>query len=336
MIPLRRAALFLLILSLLPAITMAEETDLRISLPPVYEALPIAFAQEWGLFADQGIAVEIVGITDDQERSTALMTGNLDAVMEDMTRAILDDAGGWDVVITSAADSRPQTGSISLGLVSTGSFGVDSLDELISSGQTIGTTYRSNYEYLLDKLLAAHGLTNGWINRYMYFNGVLQIAVWFGAQSIPAAVLPEPYISYLATYRPVNGEPIHVVTLSDFSEVDGLPSVIVFQRKFVADHPDVVRAFYAAYGEAIERINATPRDRLIEEGLNVVIPLFFEGADPASIPQEILDAIIIPIFNRPEDPPREKFDDVAAWMKSKGYIIELPEYEDLVDPRFIP
>jgi len=170
----------------------------------------------------------------------------------------------------------------------------------------------------------------------MYFNGVLQIAVWFGAQSIPAAVLPEPYISYLATYRPVNGEPIHVVTLSDFSEVDGLPSVIVFQRKFVADHPDVVRAFYAAYGEAIERINATPRDRLIEEGLNVVIPLFFEGADPASIPQEILDAIIIPIFNRPEDPPREKFDDVAAWMKSKGYIIELPEYEDLVDPRFIP
>jgi len=98
MIPLRRAALFLLILSLLPAITMAEETDLRISLPPVYEALPIAFAQEWGLFADQGIAVEIVGITDDQERSTALMTGNLDAVMEDMTRAILDDAGGWDVV----------------------------------------------------------------------------------------------------------------------------------------------------------------------------------------------------------------------------------------------
>ena len=332
----RRAASLLLIISLLPAIGLADEATLRISLPPVYEALPLAFAQEWGLFADAGVSVEIIGITDDQERSTALMTGNLDAVMEDMTRAILDDAGGWDVVITSAAASRPQTGSISLGLVTTESFGIDSIDALISSGQPIGTTYRSDYEYLLDELLAAHGLTDGWMNRYMYFNGVLQIAVWFGARSIPAAVLPEPYISYLATYHPANGEPIYIVTLSDFSEVDPLPSFVIFQRRFVADHPDIVAAFYSAYTEAIERINETPRDKLIEEGLDVVIPLFFEGANPASIPQEVLDAIVIPTFNRPEEPLRGQFNDVAAWMKSKGYIIDLPSYEDLVDLRFIP
>lgn len=336
MILLRRAALFLLLLLLLSTIAMADETTLRISLLPVYEALPIAFAQEWGLFADAGISVEIIGITDDQERSTALMTGNLDAVMEDMPRAILDHAGGWDVLITSAAASRPQTGSISLGLVTTESFGIDSIDALISSGQPIGTTYRSDYEYLLDKLLAAHGLTDGWMNRYVYFNGVLQIAVWFGARSIPAAVLPEPYISYLATYHPVNGEPIQIVTLSDFIEVDPLPEVVVFQRGFVTDHPDIVVAFYSAYAEAIERINKTPRDRLIDEGLNVVIPLFFEGADPASIPQEVLDAIVIPVFDWPVKTAHEEFDDVAAWMKSKGYIIDLPSYEDLVDPRFIP
>jgi len=333
---LREVALFLLILFLPLMIVAADDADLRISLPPVYEALPIAFAQEWGLFADHGISVEIVGITDDQERSTALMTGNLDGVMEGMTRAILDDAGGWDVVIASAADSRPQTGSVSLALVTTEAFGIDSLDGLISSGQPIGTTYRSNYEYLLDQLLAAHGLSDGWVNRYMYFNGVLQIAIWFGARSIPAAVLPEPYISYLATYHPVNGEPLHIVTLSDFSEVDGLPNVVVFQREFVAEHPDVVRAFYLAYSEAIERINGTPRDRLIEDGLDIVIPLFFEGADPASIPQEVLDAIAIPVFDLPEEPSSVQFDDVAAWMKSKGYIISLPNYEDLVDSRFLP
>jgi len=336
MILLRRAVLFLVILSLLSVIAMAEDTPLRISLPPVYEALPIAFAQEWGLFADEGISVEIVGISDDQERSTALMTGNLDAVMEGVTRAILDHAGGWDVAITSAAASRPQTGSISLGLVTTESFRIDSIDGLISSGQPIGTTYRSDYEYLLDRLLAAHGLSDGWLNRYMYFNGVLQIAVWFGAQSIPAAVLPEPYISYLATYHPVNGEPIHIVTLSDFSEVDPLPSVVVFQRRFLVDHPDIVRAFYSAYAEAIERINETPRDRLIDEGLDVVIPLFFEGADPASIPEEVLEAIAVPVFDRPDEPSRAQFDDVAGWMKEKGYIIDQPAYKDLVDTSFLP
>ncbi len=333
---LRRAGVFLLIPFLFSVVVTAGGVTLRISLPPVYEALPIAFAAEWGLFDSEGITVEVVGITDDQERSTALMTGNLDVVMEDMTRAVLDYAGGWDVVITSAAGSRPQTGSISLALVSTDSFGIDSLDQLISSDLAIGTTYRSNYEYLLDRLLAAHGLDNGWMNRYMYFNGVLQIAVWFGARSIPAAVLPEPYISYLATWHPENGEPIPVVILSDFSEVGSLPSVVVFRREFISDHPDVVRAFYSAYAEAIERINSTPRDRLIDDGLDVVIPLFFQGVDPETIPQEVLDAIVVPVFDPPAEPSPEEFDDVTSWMKEKGYIVDPPRYDDLVDTRFIP
>jgi len=66
----------------------AAATTLRISLPPVLEALPIAFAEAWGMFDEAGLDVDVVGITDNQERSTALLTSNLDAVMSDITSAV--------------------------------------------------------------------------------------------------------------------------------------------------------------------------------------------------------------------------------------------------------
>ena len=107
MVWIRRALFFSFLISV--SITATGETapPLRFSLPPVLEALPIAFAQEWGLFEAHGVSVELIGITDNQQRSAALMTGNLDGMMEDITRSILDATTGGDVVITSAATSRP-------------------------------------------------------------------------------------------------------------------------------------------------------------------------------------------------------------------------------------
>ncbi|MCK5213699.1 MAG: hypothetical protein KAQ74_07185, partial [Dehalococcoidia bacterium] len=91
---------------------------MRFSLPPVLEALPIAFADAWGLFDAHGVDVELVGITDNQQRSAAFITGNLDGLIEDITRSILDWSTGADVLITSTAALRPQTDSIGLALLS--------------------------------------------------------------------------------------------------------------------------------------------------------------------------------------------------------------------------
>ena len=91
----------------------ARPRRLRMSLPPVFEALPIAFAEAWGMFDAEGLSVELVGITDNQERSTALLTGNLDAVMSDVTSAVLDYLTSRSVVVVASAASTPQTGSAS-------------------------------------------------------------------------------------------------------------------------------------------------------------------------------------------------------------------------------
>lgn len=336
MVWIRRAVLFCFLISLSMTVTGETTPSLRFSLPPVLEALPIAFAQEWGLFEAHGVSVELIGITDNQQRSAALMTGNLDGMMEDITRSILDATTGGDIVITSAASSRPQTGSLALTLLSLASFQLDSLEALLASDYSISTIYRSDYEYLLERLLADRQGEDAEPVQTLYFHDMLQMAVWFGAGTIPAAVLPEPYVSYLATYYPAGGQPIRLVIHDDFSETGVLPSVIVFQRAYVENHPDAVEAFYAAYTEAIERINGTPRDELIDLGIDIALSLFFQGADRTTINQEVLDTIPIPVFDAPSVLGQTDYDGVLAWMLAKRYVYTAPTYGEITDFQFIP
>ncbi|MCK5586208.1 hypothetical protein KAJ02_09055, partial [Candidatus Bipolaricaulota bacterium] len=116
---------------------------LRFSLPPVLEALPIAFADAWGLFEEHGVDVELVGITDNRQRSAALITGNLDGLIQDVTNSILNKIEGTDIVITSTASLRSQTDSLALALLSPAIFRFETFEALIDSGEAIATIYRS-------------------------------------------------------------------------------------------------------------------------------------------------------------------------------------------------
>lgn len=329
-------ALFITIIVLSVATLVNALPTLRFSLPPVLEALPLAYAEAWGLFEAHGVNVELVGITDNQQRSAALITGNLDGLIEDVTRSILDLSAGADVLITSAATLRPQTDSYELALLSPASFRYETLDALLASGQAIGTIYRSDYEYVLDQYLEQTLGVDARSVRTMYFNDMLQMAVWFGAQTLPSAMLPEPYISYITTYHPPAGKPIALNVLADLSSLGPLPSLVVFRSAYVRDNQVAVDAFYAAYTEAIERINNTPRDVLIDEGIDIALGLFFQGADKTTINQEVLDTLKIPYYELPSPLSQALYDSIEQWMLGKAYVFSSTAYADLVDFQYIP
>jgi ABC-type nitrate/sulfonate/bicarbonate transport system substrate-binding protein len=313
---------------------------LRISLPPVLAALPIAFAEEWGLFEAHGLEVEIIGMTDNDVRSAALASGNLDLVVEDVTQFLVDIAGGRTMgptlVATSAAYIEPQTSSLQVALVSTGSSRLETIDDVVASGYTIGTVFRSDHEYLLDRLLETTLDDGVDPPRYSYVTDVLFLATWYGAQLMPAVVLPEPYLSYIAAYTPPGGRPVEVVTIADLSDVDRLPHLVVFRAEYVDGHPEGVDAFYAAYVEAIERLNGMSRDEIIDTGLDVVLPLFFQGANPDTIAQDVLDALSIPTFELPVELDQETFETVLAWARTKGYTLLSPDFGMVVSCSFVP
>jgi ABC-type nitrate/sulfonate/bicarbonate transport system substrate-binding protein len=309
---------------------------LRISLPPVLAALPIAFAEEWELFDAHGVNVEIVGMTDNEVRSAALSSGNLDLVMEDVTQFLVDIDGGQSLIATSAAFIQPQTASLDVALVSPGSFRLDTVDALLASGYMVGTVFRSDHEYLLDRLFETTLDEETQAPRYAYMTDVLFLATWFGAQMMPAVVLPEPYISYIAAYAPAGGVPVEVVTIADLSGVERLPHLVVVRADFLEAHPEAIDAFYTAYGEAIERLNGMSREELVDAGLAVVLPLFFQGANPDTIGQDVLDALSIPTFELPVALDEEIFSSVLTWTTDKGYTLLRPEFVSVVDLSFVP
>jgi len=304
----------------------------------VLEALPIAFADAWGLFDAHGVDVELIGLTDNKDRSVAFSANKLDGLFADTTRAIYDASIGSDVLITSSASLRAQTDSMSLAIVSPAShIGHSSLQSLIDSGDAISTIFRSDYEYVLDQYLGATLGRDARSVRTTYWNDTLLMAVWFGAQSVPAAMLPEPYISYISTYHPPNGEPIAINVLVDLSDLGPLPTLVVFRSAYVQQNPQAVEAFYEAYVEALDRINSTPRDVLIDEGIDIAIGLFFQGADRTTLNQEVLDILAIPYYEMPGTLTQQLYDSVSEWMLGKNYVYPAaPAFEDMVDFHFIP
>ncbi len=336
---LRRSVVFFLVFLGFTLLAFSEPPgQIRVSLPPVMGSLPIALANGWGLFPKHGVDVEVIGLSDNQARSLALMAGDIDGMVCDLTTAVLLYTSGTDIVITSTAYKPEQTGS--LALLSQSYFNITSIDDLLSRTargsnlKSIAITSMSDIEYDIDKLMEHLGYKIDPDKDYSYWYDLLQVATFLSLGSVYAAVLPEPYITYISNY-PSLMKDSHLVHLSDFEGIDLLPSVIVFRRDFVNAHPDLVERFYDAYRDAVERINSSTREELIAIGIDEALSLFFPGMTEDSVPEGIMNTFVIPHFPPPGMVPRGQFEDVIAWVNAKRYTWKHPTYEELTTDQFV-
>lgn len=315
-----------------------ELPQLSISLPPVMGSLPLAFANGWGLFASHGLEVELVGLSDNQARTLALMAGEINGMVCDVTTAILLVTAGTDIVITSTAYRPEQTGS--LALLSQSYFEIESIDALLASTEkgstlkSIAITAMSDLEYQIDTLLNRLGYTVDPDKDYSYWYDMLQLATFLAFGSVYAAVLPEPYITYISNYLPSNSNST-LVHLSDFNGMDLLPSVLVFRREVVEGDEALIACFYAAFREAIDMINTSSREELIEMGIDEALALFFPGVTEEAVPEGIMDSFVIPHFPQPQMLSKEQFEAIVAWAIAKRYTQKHPSYEEMTTDRFL-
>jgi len=340
MVQARRVVLFLaLFITLISLVAAADPLpQLRISLPPVMGSLPLAFARGWNLFEEGGLDVDLIGLSDNQARILALMAGEIDGMVCDVTTAILLVTSGTDIVITSTAYQPEQTGS--LALLSQNYFKIESIDDLLSrtvKGNTmksIAVTEMSDLEYEVDTLLKSRGYTVDPEKDYSYWYDMLQVATFLSMGSVYAAVLPEPYITYISNYPPSN--PNHtIVRISDFDGIEVLPSVLVFRREVVEGSPEKIERFYTIYRQAIDMLNALSREELIERGIDEALALFLPGLTEESVPEGIMDSFSIPHFPQPQMLSQEQFEDVVNWANEKRYTLKRPSYAEMTTDRFL-
>ncbi len=192
----------------------------------------------------------------------------------------------------------------------------------------------SDIEYELDTLLTELGYTVDPDKDYSYWHDMLQLSMFLSLGSVYAAVLPEPYITYLSKYPPIKPGS-KLIHLSDFAGIDLLPSVVVFRRDVVEESPDLIAKFYDTYREAIDRVNGMSREELTTTGIDIALALFFPGLTEDVVPEGILDDFAIPHFSSPALLDRGKFESVAAWEREKGYAWKHPVYEDVITDEFI-
>jgi len=336
----RRLALGLVVLGLaFPCLgAPGALPKLRFSLPAMMSCLPIAFGESWGLFEKHGVDVELVGLSDNDERSAALLAGTIDGMICDVTAAVLLLAAGNDVLITSVAHGGDQTGS--LALLSPKSYRIDSIEALYATGRQgfkVATIYRSDLEFETDQLMKSLGYPVGDADLYSYYPDMLQLAVYFAALMVPAAVLPEPYTTYISHLTDLKTlELLEFAHLSDFEGITPLPGVMVFRSEVVEEKQDAVARFYDAYREAIAKVNATSREELIQSGIGVAISIFFPGVNPDTVPPAMLDNFVIPQFEEtgPLDP--QQFTDVVAWVNLKRYAVCHLAYAAVTTNQFLP
>lgn len=319
----------------------AVSNPLRVSLNPILGSAPILFAQEWGLFSEEGLEVELVPLAAQRDRIFAFQAGQVDVMVADVASVVMLAARGEPLVVATAYVPEDPSAQYII-LVHEKYSGVSSMADLAAMlGKRnffrIALPLQSDIEFATDMALRAHGLEP---DSRFYFGQdnlfIMASMVVYGM--VAAAVLPEPYASFSLTFAEAEG--LGITALEDFSGIPVLPHLIVFQRRYVREHPEEVAKFLAAFRAATERMNRESKEGLLTLGAPEVLRLFYRGQNPEEVlvhPSVVaaIEAVSVPHFPAPSLLDKGVYEAVCRWAIAKGYVRFEHPYEEVVTDEFV-
>jgi len=188
--------------------------------------VPLAFGVEQGVFTAHGLEVELIGIMKNRDRNAALLSGNLDGLIGDITSAAILLNAQVRIAATSTAfeivdDSRGLT------ILTQQYSGIKTPQELVAAADPkdppLVIMRRTDMELMTDRLLKDMGykfeekeIYSDWIDFQNLMRAAELIAA--GSNNIKAAVLPEP-MATLAEYVGTAGNKIEIITLADYRQL---------------------------------------------------------------------------------------------------------------------
>lgn len=318
----------------------AAQTPLRLSLPPLQDVLPLGYAHNEGLFDAAGLAVELVGVSSHRERSSALLSNNLDGVVSDVSTLLFGRGNAAaDIVVTSTAfevidDTRQ------VALLASGFFNVSDLETLLKrinnrAANKITVSRRTDFELITDELLTSLGIKLDPELYYVDTDDLINAATLLVGGSVLSAVLPEP-LAALTEQNELIEEQFLSKAVSDFDNIPMPPSVVVFRREVIEDRQAEVALFYDVYRQAVDEVNAASKDAVRESAILNTLELFLPGLSRSELPQDFGDDYKIPTFPQPRALLQDEFTRVLAWTQQKGYVQGQVDFDTAVDFRFIP
>lgn len=289
-----------------------ETPTLKIGVLPIADTLPLHVADTEGIFAKQNVKVELVPFASAIERDTAMSTGQVDGLLNDLISVgLLNKDGENAKIVRTSMRAAPKMAQISI-LVGPNS-PIKTPADL--KGKEVAISRNTLIEYVTDQLLASSGLKQGDFKLTEVSKIPVRVEMLMKGQ-VAAATLPEPFTS-LAVQQGAR------VLLDDKASQVGL-SVITIRQGTVAKNPNAIKSFLAAYEEAVDKINASP------EKYRALL------VDRAKIPAAIKDTFAMPVYPNASVPKEAEVDQAIKWMVGKQLIGKPISYSKLVDPSLLP
>ncbi len=283
----------------------AAAAPLRFGILPDADSLPFMVASDEGIFAAQGVEVELVRFANPQERDAAFQAGRLDGAISDLLAAAFFASGGFDARVTSRTDGR-------YGIVASPASGIKSAAGL--RGKKIGLSTNTIIQYSVDALLGAAGIPMAAYEAVSVPRIPVRLELVLSG-GIDGAGLPEPLLTAAVARGAV------LVATTEESHIDA--GVVLFSKRIIDRRLEELRAFYRAYAAACERINGRQdayRSYLVEK---------------AGFPAEIRDTYRFVRYLSPALPETAQVQGALDWLTARGLLSKALGPAELLDGRAV-
>lgn len=279
---------------------------LKIGVMSSMDYVPLAVAQEQGFFDKHGVHVEILKFYSANDRDAAFQSGNIDGTVIDYTGAILQRAGGVDLKLTSACNATF--------CLMTAQPEIHQISDL--QNKKIGVSRNTVIDFCVEKAMLSAGISPGQIEKQEINKIPIRFEMMMKGES-DATALPDPFITIAASKG--------ARTLVCINDLGFAVTGIMFKTMALNQKFDQVKAFYAAYNEAVEYIE----NHSIEDIKPILV-------NDIGFPEPLIGRVKLPDYTPAQMPEIKDIQATEEWLRGKGL---LPSkdliYENLLDDRFV-
>ena len=286
---------------------------LKIAVLPIIDTLPMYVAQQEGLFAKYGVAVEFIPVASAPERDQLLAAGGADGTINETLAVMLFNREKVQMQVVRYA-LRPTEGNGHFFILVSAQSGISAVDGL--KGVEIGVSQGTVIEYVTERLLQADGFTSDQIKTVAVPKIPDRMAL-LASGELNAGVMPDPLASLVVSQG-------GVIVADDSSHPEYGFSVISFRKDVIDANPKAIKGFLAAIEEATALLNVEPakyKNVLSEQKL---------------VPPPLLDAYQAPVFPTAGVPTIDEWNDALNWLKEKRILTTDVSYEDSVNASLLP
>ena len=285
----------------------------RFAMLPILDALPMFVAQANGYFTAANIQIEVIPAASAAERDQIMQAGQADAMVNDLVSTMFYNKD--EITLVNVRFARTATPEFAQYFILAGKdSGIASVEDL--KGVEIAISDATTIDYITDRLLQAEGFAPADIKTVAIPN-IRDRLVALGDGAVQAASMPDP-----AAAGAIAGGA--TIVTSDAAHPELGHSVVSFGAEFVAQHPDAVRGFLAAWERAVTDINADKGqwDELLKAN--------------SLLSDQLIGSYTLPTYPTASVPSEAQFADVLAWVKENGLITTDVSYSESVNASFLP